>query len=283
MKIILLGSTGLIGSALLKEFQHANFEVIAPTHAECDVTKPQALSAFLKNAQVDFVVNATGYTAVDKAQTDPIEKEKCFLLNAQAPQLIAQTASEFGAHVVQLSTDYVFDGSAADPYTETAAPHPLSNYAQAKYQGEQAVLAASPANIVVRTAWPFGAQGKNFVDTILAKASRGEPLSVVTDQVGSPTFVPDLCKALTKLLESQPHGVYHVVNSGQASWFELAQEVFELLGIPQKITPITTAQLSQPAERPAYSVLANTRLAPLRHWKDALTEYLMDKQIVFPA
>ncbi len=283
MKIILLGATGLIGSALLKELRRGGHEILSPTHAECDVTKPNALGVFLRDFKPDFVVNATGYTAVDKAQTEPGETEKCFLLNATAPGLLAQTAHEHNVPLLQFSTDYVFDGSAKTPYIETAVPNPLSNYGKSKLEGEGVVLQKSPRNVVVRTAWPFGAQGKNFVDTILAKASRGEPLSVVTDQIGSPTFVPDLCSSVTKLLESQAAGVYHVVNSGQASWFELAVEVFELLGIPQKIARTTTPLLNQPALRPSYSVLANSRLPQLRHWKDALTEYLMDQQIIFPA
>lgn len=282
MKIILLGSTGLIGSGLLREFKRIGHEVLAPAHAECDVTIPHALEGFLKSFSADFIVNATGYTAVDKAESDSIEKEECFALNTAAPQLIAQTAAAYNVPVVYISTDYVFDGTSTVPYTEDAAAHPLSVYGESKFRGERSVLEASATNVVVRTAWPFGGNGKNFVDTILDKASQGIPLTIVTDQLGSPTFVPEFCASVAKLLESKPHGVYHIVNEGQASWFELATEVFDLLGVPQQIAPILTEKLAQAAQRPKYSVLANTRTTPLRHWKTALTEYLMDKQIIFP-
>lgn len=279
MKILLLGSRGLIGSAILSVLEKNNEEVIAPSHTECDVTNRDHLADFFSRTNPTVVINATGYTAVDKAQTDTTEQAKCVALNVVAPRLITECAKKHGTKMVHISTDYVFDGTKKTPYLESDQPNPLSVYGKAKLEGENEVLKYENS-LIARTAWPFGPQSKNFVDTMLELSVQNDVLRVVNDQTGSPTYTLDFATVLYETIKNNTRGVVHIVNNGEATWYDLAREIFTILGVPQQILPLTTKAFNRPAPRPPYSVLANTRIPPLRGWKEALSEYLFDKEYV---
>ncbi len=282
MKILLLGSRGLLGSAIFDVLKKNNEEVFAPNHSECDVTNLLQLEDFFEHTKPDVVINATGYTAVDKAEADSEDAKKCFALNAEAPRFITECAKKHNAKMVHISTDYVFDGTQPTPYLEASEPRPLSVYGKAKCEGEKAV-SAYENSIIARTAWPFGPGGMNFVDTMLELSINNQTLRVVNDQTGSPTYTLDFAMVLYEAVKNNTKGVLHIVNSGEATWYELAREIFEILGVPQHVEPISTKEFARPAPRPAYSVLQNTKIPALRSWKDALGEYLFNKEFVLRA
>jgi dTDP-4-dehydrorhamnose reductase len=228
-----------------------------------------------------LVFNCAGFTDVDGAEVRP---DLAQAVNAQGAQAVAQACAEAGAHLVHISTDYVFDGLSRRPYREDDPPAPLSVYARSKLAGERLVGAALPGALVVRTAWLFGPGRVNFVDKVLAQGLRGEPFSVVEDEVGSPTYALDLAEALLDLGRRWVGGVLHLVNEGQASRLELARASLELAGLdPGLVRPITSAELGLPARRPAYSALDAGNAARLRGralppWRDALSRYLSLKE-----
>ncbi|MEK7524547.1 MAG: dTDP-4-dehydrorhamnose reductase [Patescibacteria group bacterium] len=276
MKILLLGKNGLLAQAIFSAFQ-GHHQVIPFSKAQCDITNTPQLRDVLTETNPDLVINATGYTRVDDAEKN---KDEAFAINADAVKELTNLLEPKGTPLVHFSTDYVFDGTNAAGYEEDAKQNPISVYGQSKAAGEAAILNTLKKFYLVRTAWLYGPRGKNFVDNILDAAARGEPLKVVSDQVGNPTFTPDLAQAVLRLLKGNSYGIYHIVNEGSCSWYEFTQEIFHQLGIPQKIEPISSAQLARPAPRPAYSILKNTKLTPLRSWKTALESYLSTKTII---
>ena len=183
---------------------------------------------------------------------------------------------------MHFSTDYVFDGEKSEGYSETDSPSPVSVYGTSKAEGEKELMKNTDKFWLIRTAWLYGPGGKNFVDTIinLAGKNEGQPLKIVNDQIGNPTLSSDLAQAVLGLLKGKSYGIYHMVNGGTCSWYEFAQEIFKILGIPQKIVPITSEELNRPAKRPKYSILKSSRLPALRHWKEALAEYLKEKTLI---
>lgn len=224
-----------------------------------------------------LVINCIGYTDVDRAEADPAP---AFAVNATGAQVVAGACAEIAAQLIHVSTDFVFDGSLRRPYREDDPPRPLSAYARSKLLGEELVRETLPGALIVRTAWLFGPGRETFVDKVLARARSGEPVPVVSDQVGSPTLSRDLARAMLKLAANWVGGVLHLVNSGQASRLEMARRALEIRGLdPELAQPISTAQLGRPAPRPAYGVLdagRATRLlgGPLPPWQEALTRYL---------
>lgn len=275
MRIFLLGKSGLLGSAIFSVLRNIH-ALAAPTSAECDVTNPEALRKACITSHPEIIINATGYTAVDQAASD---REACFRLNVDSVRYLAEFAKSFNIPLLHFSTDYVFDGKKSDGYLESDAPHPLSVYGESKAESEK-IVTSLKKYYLIRTSWLYGPNGKNFVDTILEKVERGETLRVVNDQRGCPTLTLDLAQAFPALFSGKSYGIYHIVNDGEATWFEVAQEIFKILGVPQKIIPITSKELSRPALRPQNSVLLNTKLPHLRHWKTALADYLQPKQLI---
>lgn len=278
MNILLLGKSGLLGQALFRVFSNHHV-IIAPTHNECDVTDKNQLEVFISKQSVDVVLNATGYAKVDDAEQN---RDAAFLLNATAVKYLCQILAPKNIPLVHFSTDYVFDGTKNEGYTESDSPAPLSVYGASKAEGEKEILKSLKAFYLIRTSWIFGPGGKNFVDTMIELRHKNpeKPFEVVNDQKGCPTYTFDLAQAVFRLLETKNYGIYHIVNGGNCTWFEFAQEIFQQLGVPQEILPITSEQLNRPAKRPACSILQNTKLEPLRPWKQALADYLMNKTLI---
>jgi len=228
-------------------------------------------------------VNAAADNRVDAAEHDPAP---ALAVNALGVAALAEACRATDALLVHMSTDYVFDGRAARSYTEDDPPNPLGAYARSKLEGERLVQALAPRHAVVRVAGLYAAGGSGFVDRVLARARASRRLRVVHDQVTAPTWARDVATALARLLPrlvagDAPGGIYHMTNAGACSWYEFACTALALAGVDAEIEPITSAELAAPAPRPAYSVLANTRLAaigepPLRSWRDALAAYLAD-------
>jgi dTDP-4-dehydrorhamnose reductase len=273
MRILVTGAKGQLGVELLAQLAPLG-EVLGRDLPELDVTRP-GTAGEVAALRPDWVVHAAAATDVDRCEGDPAW---AFAVNAQGTRHVADGCRRAGAALLYLSTDYVFDGRKGCPYGEEDAPGPLSVYGRSKLEGEQAVRGV-PAWTLVRTAWLFGPTGKNFVKAILAKAEAGGPLRVVDDQVGCPTYAPDLAQAISALVSRALTGTYHVTNGGWCSWCDFAREIVRQRGLAAPVVPIATADLGRPAPRPAYSVLAPTAwqragLPPLRPWRDALAEML---------
>lgn len=276
MRILLLGKTGLLGKALLSVFQD-HHRILAASHNECDITNKKSLEAIVHSFQPELVINATGYTAVDRAED---EKDAAFAVNAEGVRSLCEILAPANIPLVHFSTDYVFNGEKSEGYAESDSPSPISAYGASKAAGEQAVLEYLKNYFLIRTAWLYGPGGKNFVDTMLTLVEEGKPLKIVNDQRGNPTYTLDLAQAILRLLNGKAYGIYHIVNEGNCAWHELAVEIFRQLGVPQEIIPITSAELNRKAKRPQYSMLLNTKLPKLRPWREALSSYLQQKQLL---
>lgn len=275
MRYLLLGGSGMLGTDLLRILGR---KVEAPTSAELDIRDAVALQAAADG--VDLVINAAAYTRVDEAEAN---EPDALELNAFGAENAAKAAAAAGARFVQLSTDYVFDGVSDEPYREDAPLQPLGAYGRTKAEGERLVRAAHPDPYIVRTAWLYGHAGTSFPRTMLGLAAQRDTVSVVTDQVGQPTWTMDVARLISALVESNaPGGIYHATNGGSASWFVFAQELFRRAGLdPERVLPTTASEFVRPAPRPSYSVLGHsawTRAAldVPRPWREALDDAFDD-------
>ena len=257
------------------------------TDLDVDLCDPAAVARHGEQSVPTVIVNCAAYTNVDGAEAD---ERSAFAVNADGPENLGRTALHVGATVVHFSTDYVFDGTGHDPYVESDPPGPLGIYGKSKYEGERRLLALGCSLVLIRTSWLFGPGGKNFVATMLDLMSSREELRVVSDQIGRPTYAPDLADAALDLagLGAQPavhRGTHHVANNGTTSWHGFACKILERAPafgravVTRTIHPIATHEFPRPAPRPAWSVLDTTRAEralgrPLRHWTEALDEYL---------
>jgi dTDP-4-dehydrorhamnose reductase len=274
MRLLVTGAGGMLASAVVDAAQRLGHDVHGASQRDLDITDAAAVHDALAELRPRAVVNCAAYTDVDGAESNP---ERAAAVNGAGAGHVAAAAAEVGAFVVHVSTDYVFDGSKRRPWTESDPVAPLGVYGATKLAGERAVAEANAAHAIVRTAWLFGAGGKNFVDTMLALGGERDEVSVVTDQVGSPTWTGHLAGALVELAERpQDTGIHHIAGSGACSWNELALEVFDRAGIDCRVLPTTTTSFPRPAPRPVYSVLGSERPAPLvlPAWQDGVAEYL---------
>jgi dTDP-4-dehydrorhamnose reductase len=276
MIILLAGAGGQLGRDLQPALRGAQLHPF--DHRQLDIADARAVKAAVDRVRPDWIINAAAFNDVDGAELAP---DQAFAVNAAGAGNLANAAARVSASIVHISTDYVFDGAKGAPYTEDDRPNPLSIYARTKYEGEQRVLASGASACVIRTAWLYGWQGKNFVKAILAAADRGGPLRVVADQVGSPTATRDLSEAIAALIGwGGGWGLFHVVNSGACSRFEFAKAI---VGGRVEVQPITTAEAARVAPRPKYSALTSTRwpvtgLPALSSWEVALERFLAEKQ-----
>jgi dTDP-4-dehydrorhamnose reductase len=276
---IILGAEGLLGRTLARRLERDCAEVIAATRAEIDITDRFRLEAELERLLPTVVVNCAAWTDVDGCTRDP---DRAMEVNGEGAGNVARAAAGTGCRVVHMSTDFVFDGRAGRPYTESDPPLPLSEYGRSKLEGEKQVAAAAPDHLIVRTAWVYGPSDATFVEKIRRLAAGGGgPLRVVDDQRGSPTFVEDLAEGIVRLLPIEHRGLVHVVNTGVCSRYELAAAVLEETGLAGRVglEATTTRPKDGVAPRPAFAALDTTlfsRLtgAPLRPWREALRAYL---------
>ncbi|HEY4268833.1 MAG TPA: dTDP-4-dehydrorhamnose reductase [Galbitalea sp.] len=270
---LIAGGNGMLGRDLQWVLGEAGAEVTALGHRELDVTDPVAVREAV--AGFDVVVNSAAYTRVDDAET---EQDAAYAVNATAAGTLASASAAAGARFVQVSTDYVFDGTAITPYAEDAPVSPLSVYGASKAEGERLVRAADPGAIILRTAWLYGAHGANFVSAVLARGRTGQEVSVLTDQCGQPTWTGDLARRILAVVTAEaPAGTYHATNSGAASRYEFAQEIFRDAGLDPQLVVAATEVAPRPAPRPAYSVLghdgwAKAGLSQMRSWQNALAD-----------
>jgi dTDP-4-dehydrorhamnose reductase len=278
-RVLVTGAAGMLGTELVPLFRR-DFDVTAADIAEFDMRDAAATDAFVSAAAPDVIINCAAYTDVDGAESDP---EAAFEVNASGAGNVAAAAERVGARVVQVSTDYVFDGTGDTPYAETDEPRPLGVYGRSKLAGERKVAEVSQDALIVRTAWLYGHAGPNFIEKMLSLASSGRVLRVVADQVGAPTNVRDLAGAILELIAVEATGVVNATNRGWCTWFEFAREILDLAGLEDiPVEPVTSEEFPRPAPRPGYSVLSLARLVSLtgkepRSWQDALAEYLAER------
>jgi dTDP-4-dehydrorhamnose reductase len=273
LRILVTGAGGQVGSEVAAHLPH--HQVLALDRAACDLSDRHSVEQAVAAAAPAAVVNCAAWTDVDGCEADP---ERAVLVNALGVRHLAAACGRAGAHLVHVSTDYVFSGDKDGPYDEWDEPGPRSVYGRSKLGGELELARHAGSWAVARTSWVFGRRGRNFVDTIVGRARDGAPLRVVDDQQGCPTYAPDLAGALARLAVSRLPGVYHVTNQGACTWHDLAAAAVELAGLdPSVVGTMTTAELGRPAPRPANSVLSGAAwaaagLPPLRPWREALAE-----------
>jgi dTDP-4-dehydrorhamnose reductase/4-ketoreductase len=279
MRWLVTGAGGMLGHDTVQELRGRGEDVTGLDRAALDITEPAAVRRALAEHRPDVVVNCAAYTAVDDAESD---EERALRVNGDGPRLLARACAGQGARLIHVSTDYVFSGEdRTTPYPEDHRPDPRTAYGRTKLAGERAVLAELPgACVVLRTGWLYGARGRNFVRTMLELQARRPTVDVVDDQRGQPTWSADVAARIADLGARPAHGVLHATSSGEATWYELAREVFRMTGAdPDRVRPTDSRAFVRPAPRPAYSVLGHDRwrsagLAPLRDWRSALHEAL---------
>ncbi|HUC33860.1 MAG TPA: dTDP-4-dehydrorhamnose reductase [Ilumatobacteraceae bacterium] len=277
MRVLVTGAGGQLGLDVVAVWRAAGDDVTAADRAVLDVCSRSDVMSAVTGVQPDIVVNCAAWTAVDACESDP---DRALAANGTAVRWVAEACERAGAHLVHLSTDYVFDGTLDSPYHEWDEPAPQSVYGISKLVGEREALALGPAAAVVRTAWVCGVHGSNMVKTVMRLAAERDELAFVDDQIGSPTFTHDLAVALRRVALDRMSGVVHATNSSSCSWYEFARLVVAETGRdPSMVTPITTAELQppRPAPRPANSVLDNAVLrmagfAPMRDFREPLAE-----------
>lgn len=275
MRILITGAGGMLGTDVGQAAQQAGHEALALARTALDIAEPGAVARAVAEAEPDVVLNCAGWTNVDGAEA---AFDEALAVNGAGAGNVAAAAAAAGAWTVHISSDYVFDGGKSEPYLESDPVGPVSAYGRSKLAGEQAVAAAAPQrHTIVRTAWLFGAHGRCFPKTILRLAAERDELTVVSDQVGSPTFTGHLARALVGLAERPVPGVLHVAGGGACSWWEFARQIVAAARVDCLVRPITTEQYPTPARRPAYSVLASERGAPeLPEWDTGLRDFLSD-------
>lgn len=276
MKILVTGANGQLGQELVQQLQQTNVELYAFTKTELDICNLSNVQQVINQIQPHVIINAAAFTKVDLAEK---EQDLAFNVNAYGQRNLAVAAEQIGAKICYVSTDYVFDGNASEPYEEHALVNPIGVYGKSKYAGEQLTQTLNSKYFIVRTAWVYGEYGPNFVKTMLRLAKERDELGVVSDQIGSPTYTVDLATFLLELVQTEKYGIYHCTNSGSCSWYEFAQAIFEESNIDIKVNPLTTDQYPTPAKRPNYSVLSERAIKlngfqPIRHWRDGLKAFL---------
>jgi dTDP-4-dehydrorhamnose reductase len=278
MKVVVTGAAGQLGQDVLLELERKNHQAIGTDREQLDITNEDDVLAFISDVKPDVILHCAAYTNVDAAEED---EETAYQVNGIGTKNLAQAAKQTGAKMLYISTDYVFNGTASEPYEVDQPTQPLGAYGRTKLAGEEFVQDILEKFFIVRTAWVFGAYGHNFVKTMLRLGKERGEVGVVHDQVGSPTYTVDLAKFMVELMETDKFGIYHATNSGVCSWYEFAVEIFNQAGLNVKVNPLTTDQFPRPAARPKYSVLSKEKieqqgLTPLRDWKSALDAYLTE-------
>lgn len=275
--ILVTGCNGQLGSELrFLSLERQDFHFCFTDIEELDITDEQAVNRYVQKQEIDCIVNCAAFTAVDLAES---KADFCDVLNHQAPGILARAVAARGGSMIQISTDYVFDGTAHVPYRESDPVSPVSVYGRTKLAGEQAVLEACPKTVIIRTAWLYSSYGKNFVKTMLRLGREKSELGVVFDQIGTPTYARDLARAILEILsKGLVPGVYHYSNEGVASWYDFTKAIHRIAGIKGcRVKPLHTEEYPTPAARPHYSILDKTKIKEtygieIPYWEEALAE-----------
>jgi len=277
-----IGAGGQLGRALLAT-SPAEADVVVPARSDCDLTNDDQIEHWLNEVRPGVVFNAAAYTAVDAAESDEANAQ---LINATGVGRLAEAAKRHSARLVHVSTDFVFDGETSRPYAPDDEPSPVNIYGRTKRDGEVAILDSGADALIVRTAWVYFERGRNFVHTMLRLMSERDEVRVVSDQIGTPTYARNLARALWTMAQKPVSGIYHVTDSGVASWYDFAVAIREeaaaggLIANAARIVPVSTADYPTPARRPRFSVLDNSNTRSVlgatgQHWREALREMLM--------
>lgn len=280
MRVLVTGANGQLGYDLIKRLKENNTESIGTDIDEIDIRNEAQIKDFITYYKPDVVVHCAAYTAVDKAED---ERELCHNINVLGTRYVVEACKEIDAKMVYISTDYVFDGEGDKPFEVTDKPNPINYYGQTKYEGELEVQKLIDKYFIIRISWVFGSNGNNFVKTMLRLGKERDEISVVADQVGSPTYTYDLAKLLVEMVENDKYGVYHATNEGYCSWYEFACEIFKQAGIDVKVNPIKTEDYPTRAKRPKNSKLSKFQLTnyfcKTRNFENALAHFLNNNTI----
>lgn len=276
MKVLVTGVKGQLGYDVVKDLEKRGHQPIGVDREEMDLMDNEAIRTFIMNLKPEAIIHCAAYTAVDKAEE---EVEVCYQINAEAAQVIAECAKALDVKLIYISTDYVFDGTKDGEYVETDLPNPINVYGASKLKGEQYVQQLLEKFYIVRISWVFGVNGNNFIKTMRRLGTERKALTIIHDQVGSPTYTADLAPLLVDMMETDKYGIYHATNEGFCSWYEFANEIFKQSGIEVQTTPITTDQYPTAAKRPINSRMSKAKLAEngfnlLPAWQEALVNYL---------
>ena len=284
MRVLVTGASGQLGFEVAHGFARSGCEVIAPVRRELDFSHPGQVAESARALRADWVINCAAYTQVDRAESDA---QQAFVVNRDSPGQLARAVADYGGRLLQVSTDFIFDGNQRRPYLETEAPNPLGVYGRSKLEGEQAVRSVLPDAVVLRTAWVYGVHGHNFVKTMLRMAMAGKPLRVVSDQVGTPTWTTDIAATITVLVAGDAAGTFNFTSAGETSWHGFASAIldegrktgFEIK--TNRVSPIPTVDYPTPAARPAYSVLNTEKIRrllpePIPEWRESLKKMLQE-------
>ena len=278
MKVLVTGAKGQLGTDLMHELEKRGIEGIGVDVQEMDITDAEACRRVIKNSGADAVIHCAAYTAVDAAEDNV---DLCRRINGEGTRNVAQACKEADVKLMYISTDYVFDGQGTRPWEPDDERHPLNVYGQTKYEGELAVEELSDKYFIVRIAWVFGVAGKNFIKTMLRLGKERGAVSVVDDQVGSPTYTYDLARLLVDMIQTDKYGRYHATNEGLCSWYEFAKEIFRQAGMEVPVTPVSSDAFPAKATRPSNSRLNKDKLSEngferLPAWQDALGRFLKE-------
>lgn len=278
MKVLVTGAKGQLGTDLMNELAKRGIEGIGVDVEEMDITDAEACRRVIKASGADAVIHCAAYTAVDAAEDNV---ELCRRINGEGTRNVAQACKEADVKLMYISTDYVFDGQGTRPWEPDDERHPLNVYGQTKYEGELAVEELSDKYFTVRIAWVFGMAGKNFIKTMLRLGKERGAVSVVDDQVGSPTYTYDLARLLVDMIQTDKYGRYHATNEGLCSWYEFAKEIFRQAGMDVPVTPVSSSEFPAKATRPSNSRMSKEKLSDngferLPAWQDALGRFLKE-------
>lgn len=278
--ILVTGSTGQLGSDVVKELLKRGYSTLSPNRSEFNLCSEDSIRNYILNSNCEAIVHCAAYTQVDKAED---EKDLCIKINATATKHIVKCAKILDIPMIYISTDYVFDGTKDGEYTENDETNPINIYGESKLAGEKYVQEILDKYYIVRTSWVFNINGKNFIETMLRLSKTNNQLSIVNDQIGSPTYTKDLSRLLVDMLETSKYGLYHATNEGYCSWYEFANTIFKLANINIDIKAINSNEYASRAKRPMNSKLSKDKLIeygfkPLPHWEDALKDYLIRRR-----
>ena len=278
MNILVTGASGQLGHDLVIELAARGHSAVGVSSKELNLLEPEAVRACLAEVRPDAVMHCAGYTAVDLAED---EREKCFAVNARGTEALAAACAAVGAKLLFISTDYVFSGDGERPWMSEDPPNPLNVYGMSKHLGEEAVRRLVSEHFIVRISWLFGVNGKNFVKTMLHLGRARDQITVVNDQIGSPTYTKDLSVLLADMIVTDKYGTYHATNEGICSWFEFACAIMAEAGLPCRVLPVTSDRYPSRAKRPSNSRMSKDKLEEngfrrLPSWQDALHRYLTE-------